>query len=157
MNQICLQSECSNKHRPSSHCDTCVNRSASVTVDLMADFDSKSDVLGSIFFPSRLAKKLEHSWKALVHDGVRRSLPSVVFECGNLIRHLKTCPILSLLSRTPCRCTDLVSTQNDLKSSCAMSPSGKPRVSVQCETLDTIIICGPIFQSKQTFSFLFCH
>lgn len=46
-------------------------------------------------FLPRLAKKLEHSWKALVHDGVRRSAPPVMFESDILIRHLHlalSCP-----------------------------------------------------------------
>lgn len=51
-----------------------------------------SDVFGFHCFSSRLAKKLEHSWKALVHDGVRRSVLSIVFECDISIRHLSLSP-----------------------------------------------------------------
>lgn len=72
--------------------ETCVNKSASMTLDLIADFDSISDVFGVHCFSSRLAKKLEHSWKALVHDGVRRPVLSIVFECDISIRHLQLAP-----------------------------------------------------------------
>lgn len=99
----------------------------------MANFDSMSTVLSSNGFSSRLAKKLEHSWKALVHDGVRRLVLSILLKC-DILPDIYNLPHLALLTRIPCRCTDPVSTRNDLKSSCATSSSGRPRVSVQGES-----------------------
>lgn len=39
----------------------------------------------------RLAKKLEHSWKALVHDGVRTLTSTSQFGCNDLTIQILTC------------------------------------------------------------------
>lgn len=83
----------------------------------------------------RFIKKLEHSWKALVHDGVR--LLSVIYPWISLIQDFNIMlfenamalwlfyPTFFLFSRTLCLFTGQASMQSDSSALCATQYLGK--------------------------------
>lgn len=73
----------------------------------------------------RFVKKLEHSWKALVHDGV---ISCYSFMSLMLSKRRIWCQ--SSVSRTPCRFTGRDSTQKDLRSLCASESLKRCHVSL---------------------------
>ena len=85
-----------------------------------------------VLFLPRFIKKLEHSWKALVYDGVSRTWHHCLYEWAFFVwRHTLTSPLP--VRRTPFQCTGLGFTPAASSSSWAHGSSGRISVSVQVQ------------------------
>ncbi len=112
-------------------------------------------------FPPRFIKKLEHSWKALVYDGVSLYVTLLSPFMNRLfipLGELKMLPglivLYSLSPRIQCLCTDRVSMQTDFSSSWAPEYSERFNVSQQHEQINSlckyyIITMGYILNVKR--------
>lgn len=103
------------------------------------------DEISRSHFPPRFMKKLEHSWKALVYDGVSlyvSLLSSFMSRLFIPLGELKMLPglivLYSLSPRIRCLCTDQVSMQTDFSSSWAPEYSERFSVSQQHEQINSL-------------------